>query len=76
MRDPRLRGVKWGDVAPLHAPVSCGCNADPDEHCPVHVRCDLGCRALREPGRDVQELRRALEHWRDHACDYGCSHGH
>lgn len=42
--------------------------------CDVHVDCDRGCKALNKP-ETIEELRAALEHWRDHCYLSGCSHG-
>lgn len=39
------------------------------------VKCDEDCGALVEPGDDVAELQKALEHWRFHECLAGCAHG-
>src|SRR5579863_6961895 len=40
----------------------------------ARVECDDGCRAFAEPNPDsLPELRAALEHWRGHGLDCGCS---
>ena len=44
------------------------------EYCTLHVDCDRACLALTDP-QTVEELRAALEHWRDHSYLSGCSHG-
>ena len=45
------------------------------ECCELHVRCDdPDCRTLVDPVT-LDDYRMALEHWRDHGVEYGCSHG-
>jgi hypothetical protein len=57
----------------------CSGNEDDDEYawpaCEEHVRCDEKCGALQEPGDSIEELKKALEHWRSHSYLAGCSHG-
>lgn len=44
------------------------------DDCP-YVRCDHNdCRAKKDPGTDVVELQRAVDHWQHHAYMSGCSH--
>ena len=46
------------------------------ERDPLYVDCDdPACRALREPGDDINEVKRALEHWKSHELAFGCAHG-
>lgn len=42
--------------------------------CEAHVDCDQRCKALTNPQTE-DELRAAVEHWRDHQWLCGCSHG-
>jgi hypothetical protein len=42
--------------------------------CTIHVDCDEGCKALTDPVT-LDEVKAALEHWRDHMVLSGCSHG-
>jgi hypothetical protein len=41
----------------------------------IYVPCDQHCKALYNPGDSVEELRKAVEHWREHGNMCGCSHG-
>jgi hypothetical protein len=42
-----------------------------------YVRCDdKTCRALKDPGDSIAELKAAVAHWRTHQHLGGCSHGH
>jgi hypothetical protein len=43
--------------------------------CDVHVDCDERCLALKDP-KTFDEIKAALEHWRDHTYLAGCSHGY
>jgi hypothetical protein len=45
------------------------------DDCPLHEPCDEFCGAARDPGEDVPELQRALQHAREHHLWGGCSHG-
>lgn len=38
------------------------------------LSCDENCFALREP-QTIDEFKAALEHWKSHSVDCGCSHG-
>jgi hypothetical protein len=39
------------------------------------VECDEDCGAFEEPDpNSLEELRAALEHWREHGYLHGCSH--
>ena len=40
----------------------------------VVVECDSECGAFLEP-KTFKEFKKALEHWRYHSCNSGCSHG-
>ena len=40
----------------------------------IHVSCDNNCLALLNPNT-LEDYKLAYEHWRDHSCNYGCSHG-
>lgn len=54
------------------------CTCDPNAFihpdCAIHVSCDDNCKALEQP-ETLEEVRAALEHWRDHDAQGGCSHG-
>lgn len=60
--------------------MTCTCDDperdDPERRwlCDVHVSCDQDCRALENPVT-LDEVRAALEHWREHPWLHGCSHG-
>lgn len=43
------------------------------DECP-YERCDLGCRALKQP-KTIADYELALSHWRSHSLHCGCSHG-
>ena len=76
--------VKAVDSQPRygHDPDECGiCDHAQDlmvtSPIPPHrkvVHCDAGCAAFVEPYTE-QELRAALEHWKNHSRSHGCSHG-
>lgn len=53
------------------------CTCDPNQRwvsCKIHVQCEEHCKALLRP-QTVAEITAALEHWRDHGVQGGCSHG-
>lgn len=41
----------------------------------LFVNCSDLCMALQNPGDNVDELKRSLEHWKHHGVSGGCSHG-
>tara|TARA_Y100000310_G_C19951493_1_gene477058 strand:- start:35 stop:247 length:213 start_codon:yes stop_codon:yes gene_type:complete len=55
----------------------CGSTEHTTYECPdteTFVACDDACRALDNP-TTIDELEKALEHWRSHSWCAGCSHG-
>jgi len=54
---------------------NCTKNKRGDSTCPLHVSCDKGCQALRDPVT-LDEFRAALEHWEHHSHVGGCAHGY
>ena len=53
---------------------TCPCDEDPRGYwCPVHVDCDQNCRALEDP-QTVDQVKAALDHWKNHHWLGGCSH--
>lgn len=55
--------------------VSEGCRCGTDAAwCPAHVSCDSDCRALEEPV-SFDEIKAALDHWKNHSWVSGCAHG-
>ena len=71
-RHPRVQGPRWVQRSPVRRPCNCH---HPELHCAEHVHCDLHCKALLDPGDDVEQLQKALDHWRGHSLKSGCSHG-
>jgi hypothetical protein len=56
----------------------CSCDGKDEARwgdCPLHVRCDEGCKALVYP-QTTSEVKAAYLHWRKHKNMCGCSHGH
>lgn len=58
----------------MEACSKCGSDEHDSYTCTIYVDCDQNCMALVEPV-SAEELRAALEHWRDHSYLCGCSHG-